>query len=116
MMILNLYPRRLSVSPATGEKLFGVSDHLELGGSIESRKVTETEVCDLTRNGISVALVCNRQRLSHQKPCRMKLGDPEDILEMLVQDVEETVCETPEEKQGSDGDEGPDCTDRWLEL
>lgn len=32
----------------------------------------------------------------------MQLGDPKDILEVLVEDIEETVRETPEEKERDD--------------
>lgn len=35
-------------------------------------------------------------------------GDLEHILEVLVQDIQETVGETPEEEERSDEDEGPD--------
>ena len=35
----------------------------------------------------------------------MKFSDTEDVLEMFVEDVEETVCETPEEEEGGDEDE-----------
>jgi hypothetical protein len=52
-------------------------------------KVTDTEVGDLKTGGL-------------------ELGDTEDILEVLVKDVEETVGETPQEEEGGDEDERPD--------
>jgi len=38
----------------------------------------------------------------------LELCDTEDILEMLVQDIEKTVRETPEEEQGGDEGDGED--------
>ena len=42
------------------------------------------------------------------KASTLQLGDPEDILEMLVEDIEETVRETPEEEERDDQGEGKD--------
>jgi len=36
------------------------------------------------------------------KASALQLGDPKDILEVLVEDIEETVRETPEEKERDD--------------
>jgi hypothetical protein len=52
-------------------------------------KVTDTKVGDLETG-------------------RLELGDAEDILEVLVEDVEETVRETPQEEERGDEDECPD--------
>jgi hypothetical protein len=36
------------------------------------------------------------------------LGDTEDVSEVRVEDIKETVGETPEEEERSDEDESPD--------
>ncbi len=38
----------------------------------------------------------------------LQLGDAEDILEMLVENVEEAIREAPEEEEGDDEGEGKD--------
>jgi hypothetical protein len=38
----------------------------------------------------------------------LKFGDPEDILEVLVENIEETIGEAPEETKGDDQGERED--------
>ena len=61
----------------------------DFGGDGREGKVTDTKVGGLETG-------------------RLDLGDAEDVLEVLVEDIEETVCETPEEEEGGDETEGPD--------
>lgn len=42
------------------------------------------------------------------KTGRTRLVDVEDVLEVLVEGVEETVTEAPEEEEGGDKGDGPD--------
>jgi hypothetical protein len=70
-----------------GELVSAALQHFTGDGGVG--KVTDTEVGDLETGGL-------------------ELGDTEDILEVLVQDVEETVGETPQEEEGGDEDECPD--------
>lgn len=59
-----------------------------LSGDRGEGKVTDTEVGSL-------------------KTGRLGLCDTEDLSEVTVEDIEETVCETPKEEEGSDEDECP---------
>lgn len=61
----------------------------DLSGDRRVGKVSDTEVGDLKTGGL-------------------ELGDVERVLEVLVQDVEETVCEAPEEEQSGDERETPE--------
>lgn len=61
----------------------------DLSGDGREEEVTTTKVHDLKTGGF-------------------ELGDTEDILEMLVQDIEKTVRETPEEEQRGDEGDGED--------
>lgn len=60
-----------------------------LGGNGREEEVTATKVHDLQASGL-------------------ELCDAEDGLEMLVEDIEKTVGETPEEEEGDDEGEGVD--------
>lgn len=60
----------------------------DLSGNRREGKVTDTKVGSL-------------------KTSRLSLRDTEDRPEVTVEDIEETVCETPEEEEGSDEDECP---------
>jgi hypothetical protein len=44
---------------------------------------------------------------THLETSRLELGDTENILEVLVQHIEETIGETPQEEEGGDEDERP---------
>jgi hypothetical protein len=70
-----------------GEFVSPALQHFTSDGGVG--KVTDTEIGDL-------------------KTCGLELGDAEDSLEVLVEDVEETVGETPQEEEGGDEDECPD--------
>ena len=61
----------------------------DLSGDGREDEVTTTKVHDLKTGGF-------------------ELCDAEDILEMLVQDIEKTVRETPEEEQRGDEGDGED--------
>jgi hypothetical protein len=55
----------------------------DLSGNRREEEITATKVDDL-------------------KTSRLKLGDFEDRLEMFVENIEETITETPEEEEGDD--------------
>lgn len=61
----------------------------DLSGNGGEEEVTTTEVHDLETSGL-------------------ELGDTEDILEVLVQDIKKTVRETPEEEERGDEGDGED--------
>jgi hypothetical protein len=61
----------------------------DFGGNGREEEVTTTEVHDLETSGLETA-------------------DAENSLEMLVEDIEKTVGETPEEEERDDEGEGED--------
>jgi len=67
--------------------------------------VTET-LQDLSGDGGENEITASK--VHYLKTGGLELCDTEDILEMLVQDIEKTVRETPEEEQGGDEGDGED--------
>lgn len=80
---------------------FNSPSRIETETHVDSLFVTELAHDDSSRVGPDQV----GSKVGGLKTSRLELGDSKDGLEVLVQDVEETVGETPEEEEGGDESE-----------
>lgn len=71
----------------------------------DDRDLVTVLLHDLSRDGREAEITATE--ISDLKTGRFELGNVQVVLEVLVQDIEQTVSETPQEEEGGDEDERP---------